>query len=147
MINTYQDLSNKINAEFYSPNNLTEKNILVKPISIDSRTINPGEWFAAIIGPKYDGHQFIDEAVKAKAAGLITNQFQKKHKNIPQIIVKDTTKAIGMIAKAWREQFNIPVIGITGSSGKTSTKEMLVSILKQRFNILATNGNQNNEYA
>lgn len=147
MVCTYQDLAKQINAEFR--NSKSKKNnpdLTVTPISIDSRTIKQKQWFAAIKGPNFDGHDFIKEAIKNNASGLIVNKFQEKYPDIPQIIYPDTTKALGLIAKKWREQFDIPVIGITGSSGKTSTKDMLANILKQRFNILATDGNKNNEY-
>lgn len=114
-------------------------------ISIDSRTLRPGECFAAIIGPQFDGHQFIDAAILAGAGSLLVNR-PIPHASLPQIIVADTTKALGEIASAWRKQFKIPVLGLTGSCGKTGTKEMLASILSQIGPTLATLGNKNNQY-
>ena len=137
---SFKDLAKQINATYHGSDKP------VTSISIESRTVQPKQWFAAIKGPNYDGHDFIPDAIKKGAEGLIVSSYQKKFKNIPQIIVKDTTLGIGQLAKAWREKFDIPVIGITGSTGKTSTKEMLLSILKQRFNVHATDGNYNNEY-
>ena len=137
---SFKDLAKQINATYHGSDKP------VTSISIESRTVQPKQWFAAIKGPNYDGHDFIPDAIKKGAEGLIVNSYQKTFKNTPQIIVKDTTLGIGQLAKAWREKFDIPIIGITGSTGKTSTKEMLLSILKQRFNVHATYGNYNNEY-
>ena len=139
-IPSFKDIAKQINASYKGDEQP------VTSISIDSRTIQPKQWFAAIKGPNFDGHEFIKDAIKNGAAGLIVSSYQDKFKKLPQIVTKDTTLALGEIAKAWRENFDIPVIGITGSTGKTSTKEMLFSILKQRFNVLATVGNYNNEY-
>lgn len=137
---SFKDLATQINATYHGADKP------VTSISIESRTIQPKQWFAAIKGPNYDGHDFIPDAINKGAEGLIVGSHQEKFKNIPQIVVKDTTYGIGQLAKAWREKFDIPVIGITGSTGKTSTKEMLVNILKKRFNVHASYGNYNNQY-
>lgn len=97
-----------------------------KSVSIDSRTIKPGELFIAIKGENFDGHHFVQEAEKKGAiAVLVSNAVDVK---IPQIIVSDTIKAFGELARWHREQFKIPVIAVTGSCGKTTTKTMLASI-------------------
>jgi UDP-N-acetylmuramoyl-tripeptide--D-alanyl-D-alanine ligase len=137
---SFKDLAQQINATYKGDNKS------VKSIGINSRTIKPDQWFAAIKGPNFDGHDFILDAINKGAEGLIVSSYQNKFENIPQIVVENTTLGLGQLAKAWRESFNIPVIGITGSTGKTSIKEMLLSILKQRFNVIATPGNYNNEY-
>lgn len=137
---SFKDIANQIEAQHHG------KDSPVTSVSIDSRTITKGEWFAAITGPNFDGHNFITQAVNKGAAGLILNQYQPKFKHIPQIIYPDTTKALGLIAKRWRQEFKIPVIGITGSCGKTTTKLMLESILKNKFNTLTSPKNYNNEY-
>ncbi len=121
--------------------------------SIDSRTIKKGEIFVAIKGNRSDGHQFLNDVINKDAAGLIINASmkdtlnnidQKKLINKLIIVVDDTLIALRRLATAWRAQFNYPVIGITGSVGKTSTKEMIDNILKLHgLNALASFGNQN----
>ena len=122
-------------------------------VAIDSRLIAKGELFVAIKGNHADGHDFIKEAIKKGAAGLIIQQdkenlLQKldaaERKNLFIILVAKPQAALIQIATAWRAQVTIPIVGITGSIGKTSTKEMLANILKiQGKNYLASQGNQN----
>ena len=99
-------------------------------ISIDSRTVKPGELFIPIKGPNFDGHDFIEEARKKGA--LVLN-------------VKDGNKALQKLAKEQRTKFKIPIIGVTGSVGKTTTKDMLASILAQEKLTLKNEENYNNE--
>jgi UDP-N-acetylmuramoyl-tripeptide--D-alanyl-D-alanine ligase len=114
-------------------------------ISIDSRTIKNGELFIPIIGKTFDGHKFIDSALKKGAAASLTSKKIKLLKSKTIIKVDDTLKAFHHIAKAHKEKFNIPLIGITGSSGKTTTKDMLASILSFAGKTLKTEENYNNE--
>lgn len=111
-------------------------------ISIDSRTIKEGEAFLAIKGDKFDGHNYIDEAVEKGAVCVITEK--AANPAIPVIVVKDTLKALGDIAHFHRKKFDIPLIAVTGSSGKTSTKELTAHILSDKFNVLKTEGTRNN---
>jgi UDP-N-acetylmuramoyl-tripeptide--D-alanyl-D-alanine ligase len=112
-------------------------------VSTDTRTVSSGQLFVALKGPNYDAHNFVQDALKKGAAGVLV---QRKLKiDAPQIIVPDTQLALGRLAAAWRQQFSIPVIAITGSNGKTTVKEMIVSILKQQGSVLSTRGNLNNE--
>lgn len=130
------------------------QNITVKGISIDSRTIGRQEAFMAIKGINYDGHDFIGEVIKKKTDCIIvapphSRKIQqqekfKKDKRITFIEVEDTTKALGDIAHFWRNKFNIPVLAITGSNGKTTTKEMIAWILSKRFKVLKNEGTKNN---
>lgn len=130
------------------------ENITVKGISIDSRTIGPGEAFMAIKGINYDGHDFMGEAIEKKTNCIIVAssrhfkiQRQKraqKDRRITFIEVKDTTKALGDIAHFWRNKFDIPVLAITGSNGKTTAKEMTAWILSKRFKVLKNEGTENN---
>ena len=117
-------------------------------VSIDSRTVKKGEIFIAIKGDRYDGHNFIAEAV-AKGAGCIIaqrNQVLLLGIKLPQavVLVKDTLCALSSLAYCHRKKFGIPVIGITGSNGKTTTKEMLSCLLSSRYNVLKNEGTQNN---
>ncbi len=113
--------------------------------SIDSRTIKRGESFIAIKGKRFDGHDFIDEAIKKGASGIILDKNIKLClRKIAVIKVKDTLKALGDIAANHRRRFDIPVVGITGSNGKTTVKEMLWSILKKRYTVLKNRGTENN---
>ncbi len=119
-------------------------------LSIDSRSIEPGQFFIALPGTQSDGHNFIEQAIKNGAAGIIANQvsLKKLSLNIPDEIivlaVLDTMQALINLAKAWRNTLTIPIVGITGSVGKTSTKGMLESILKAAtINAYVSYQNQN----
>ncbi len=137
-----------------------KKDLSFKGISTDSRTIKKGSLFIPLIGKNYDGHNFIQEAFKRGAVGTLTSKSQipnskfqtnyklqitnyKKDKVI--IKVKDTLNALHNIASSHRKKFKIPIIGVTGSSGKTTTKEMVASVLSQEFKTLKTDENYNNE--
>ncbi len=112
-------------------------------LSIDSRNLRPGQSFIAIHGPNFDGHDFAAEAVEKGVSSLVVER-PIKTLNVPQWIVEDSIHALGEIGKSCRESFKAPIVGITGSSGKTSVKEMLASILRQRGEVLSTKGNYNN---
>jgi len=119
--------------------------ILVSGISSDSRTIKEGELFIPIIGERFDGHDFISEAFKKGASACITNKTIKGTKEKVIVLVNDTTKALGDLAQYYRMKFKIPLVAITGSVGKTTTKDMAASVLGQKLNCLKTQGNFNNE--
>ncbi len=126
------------------PNNLT-----CMGVSIDTRIIKPGELFVALIGENSDGHIRISEAYEKGAAAAIVNQKWFKDNSgsvaFPVIVVKDTLHALGKLAKYHRKRFNIPVIAIGGSNGKTTTKNMTAHLLSQKFSILKTHENFNNQ--
>ncbi len=118
-------------------------------ISTDSRLIREGNLFVALKGEKFDGHDFINVVVKEGATGVIVQNEEKisqvtTGKNVAVIKVSDTLFALGELAHAWRKKLSIPVIGLTGSSGKTTTKEMIAAIISRKKNILKTEGNLNN---
>jgi len=120
----------------------------VSAISIDSRTIKPKEIFIAIKGTNFDGHDFIGAAIKKGAGSVIIQAAGIKlqiPKDIPVIKVKDTTQSLGDIARFQRKKFNIPVIAITGSNGKTTAKEMIAHVLSKRFKVLKNEGTKNNQ--
>ncbi len=120
-------------------------------VSIDSRNIGESELFVAIKGQNFDGHGFIGDLVK-KGIGCFVVESKKvpglnsyKDAKVTCIAVKDTTKALGDLAYFQRKRANVSVIAITGSNGKTTTKEMVARILEQRVDTLSTKGNLNNE--
>lgn len=124
----------------------THPTISFEGLCKDNRNVTAGNLFVAIKGENHDGQQFVDAAFQSGAAAALVNQ--KINSSIPQIIVKDTILALGQIAQYWREQFPIPLIGVTGSNGKTTLKNMIASILlasqKNKNAVLATEGNLNN---
>lgn len=112
-------------------------------VSTDSRNVQPGELFVALTGPNFDGHEFVNDAVSKGVAGVLVSK--QVESGVPQLVVNDTLQALGQLAAAWRKQFSIPVIAVTGSNGKTTVKEMITSILTQQGAVLSTRGNLNNE--
>ena len=116
----------------------------VGEIIIDSRLVKPGDLFAAFKGDKADGHDYI-EAAFAKGASCCLAEHTVEGAGGSLIIVKNVQSAIENIGKACRSSFSIPVIGVTGSVGKTTAKEMIYAVLSQRWNTLKTDGNHNNQ--
>ncbi|MBI2026822.1 MAG: UDP-N-acetylmuramoyl-tripeptide--D-alanyl-D-alanine ligase [Deltaproteobacteria bacterium] len=114
--------------------------ISIEKISTDTRKISQHAAFIALKGENFDGHNF---AKKAIADGAVVCIVEKKI-NEPCIVVASTLKALGVLAKYWRRRFDIPVIAVTGSNGKTSTKEWIFHVLSQKYNVLKTKGNFNN---
>ncbi|MGK7878381.1 MAG: UDP-N-acetylmuramoyl-tripeptide--D-alanyl-D-alanine ligase [Xenococcaceae cyanobacterium] len=116
-------------------------------ITTDTRTLSKGEVFVALRGKKFDGHDFVEMAVEKGAIALITEeQFSETlSKDIPQFQVEDTLEAYQKIARWWRDQFDIPVIAVTGSVGKTTTKELIAAVLSTQGQVLKTQANYNNE--
>ncbi len=112
-------------------------------LSTDTRRIENGNVFVALSGPNFDGHDFVTNAVDAGASAVIVSR--RVDVACPQIIVTDTQSALGEIASKWRDQFDIPLIAVTGSNGKTTVKEMLTAIFSVDNKVLATEGNLNNE--
>ena len=113
-------------------------------ITTDSRDCEPGDLYIALLGDRSNGHHYLQDvdAMDASAA-LISERNSNQELNLYQIIVEDTRKTLGLIANKWRNIFNIPIIAITGSNGKTSTKELLYHVLKDKYNVHATEGNYN----
>lgn len=140
---TIEDIFNLPTAVIYNPDAFKT----VYHVSIDSRNIKKNSLFIAIKGERFDGHNFIDQAVNNGATAILINQkYLKKIKDydIPVITVKDTIIALGNIAKIWRKKLRAKVIGITGSAGKTTTKEILATLLSEKFKVNKTLANNNN---
>lgn len=114
-------------------------------VSTDTRTLEPGDLFVALTGPATDGHQFIPQALRAGAGGLVVSQPVVASLDTPVLRVPDTEVAYGLLARHWRDRFDIPVVGVTGSVGKTTLKEMLAAALSPLGPILKTPASQNNE--
>ncbi len=118
----------------------------LRGVSIDSRTIRRGDIFIAIRGKRLDGHQFLRQAVKGGAGLVIISRKIPFPKDMAVIHVKDTTMALGQIAASYRERFDIPVVAITGSAGKTTTKDMIAAALATKFKVLKNAQTLNNQY-
>jgi UDP-N-acetylmuramoyl-tripeptide--D-alanyl-D-alanine ligase len=119
-------------------------------VSIDTRSIERGQLFVAIAGPNFDAHEFLPRAARAGAAGLLVerDRFQAEGlpSELPVVGVDDCVRALGAVAAAHRARFEGPLVAITGSSGKTTTKEMCAAILGVGAACLQTTGNLNNEF-
>ncbi len=124
-------------------NNVNTENLFIKGISTDTRNIKEGDLFIPIIGENFDGHNFIDVAFQKGAIACIS----QKNINTNNLIINvaDTKEALKDLAMYYRSLFNIPVVALTGSAGKTTTKDMLASCLSIKYNTLKTQGNFNNE--
>ncbi|MGH8117771.1 MAG: UDP-N-acetylmuramoyl-tripeptide--D-alanyl-D-alanine ligase, partial [Rhodanobacteraceae bacterium] len=122
---------------------LTGADADVRGVSTDSRTLESGELFVALVGERHDGHDHLTEAVSRGAAGAIVSR--RVDAALPQIVVADTLHALGDLASAVRAQRDVAVIGITGSNGKTSVKAMAAHILARHGRTHANSGSFNNE--
>ncbi|WP_128895113.1 UDP-N-acetylmuramoyl-tripeptide--D-alanyl-D-alanine ligase [Longirhabdus pacifica] len=114
-------------------------------VTTDSRKVNQNELFVPLIGEKFDGHRYVDIA---HAEGALISLWQEDRGTPPEhnpvIVVKDTLQALQLLARRYREQRNVVVVGVTGSNGKTTTKDMIAAILSMKYNVCKTKGNLNN---
>jgi UDP-N-acetylmuramoyl-tripeptide--D-alanyl-D-alanine ligase len=115
--------------------------------SIDSRSVRPGDLFFALVGPRLDGHMFVNEAMASGAAAVVVQRGSGSFSEAPALIrVKDTTRALQDLGAHVRRARRIKVVGITGSAGKTTAKEMAATVLVERFRTHKNEGNLNNTY-
>ena len=121
---------------------LIGEDINITGVSTDTRKMDEGLLFVALIGESFDPHELIENDQAKKAAAVLVQREVKT--SIPQIIVNDCYKGLQEISASWRKKFSIPVVGVTGSNGKTSVKELIKQILATQGNVLATQGNLNN---
>ena len=127
-------------------------------VSTDSRAVRRGDLFVALRGERFDGHEFVAQAAAAGASAAMVDSrsgIRDSAMQLPLLVVADTLSALGKLAQYWRRQFDIPLVALTGSNGKTTVKEMLAAILREAVNtgsrvpnpeslVLATRGNLNN---
>ncbi len=140
---TLEDLFNIPGSVIFNPDSFRA----VSSIEIDSRKVKRGSLFVAIKGEKFDGHNFVLDAHKKGAAAVVIDSRKLKKfsfLDIPVIAVDDTVKAYGSIASAWRDKLPASVISVTGSNGKTTVKEMIASLLAEKFKVVKTEANNNN---
>ena len=120
-------------------------------VSTDSRTLARGALFVALRGERFDGHLYLDAARERGAAAAMVDEESKstpERARLPLLVVDDTRVSLGRLAAKWRERFDIPLVAVTGSNGKTTVKEMIAAILRAHFGdaqVLATEGNLNND--
>jgi UDP-N-acetylmuramoyl-tripeptide--D-alanyl-D-alanine ligase len=121
--------------------------IPVTGVSIDSRALGVGEAFFAIVGHRLDGHAFLAEAAARGAACLVVHTLPDEvPPNVPLVLVEETTRALGQLGAWHRGRFVIPVVAITGSNGKTTTKELTAAVLATRWEVLRPQGSFNNQW-
>ncbi|NLD48987.1 MAG: UDP-N-acetylmuramoyl-tripeptide--D-alanyl-D-alanine ligase, partial [Clostridiaceae bacterium] len=120
-------------------------NTVFATISTDSRKINNSDLFIPIEGERFDGHDYILSSFASGAAGSLTHKELEPVNDKVLIKVEDTLKALRDLASYYRQKFKIPYVGITGSVGKTSTKDMVSCVLAKQYKVLSTQGNYNNE--
>ncbi|MCU0530766.1 MAG: UDP-N-acetylmuramoyl-tripeptide--D-alanyl-D-alanine ligase [Syntrophales bacterium] len=118
-------------------------------VSTDSRSLAPGSLFVPLAGPRFDGHDYLGRAAGAGAAGVLVERGRESlvkglDPGTAAVSVPDTLRALGDLARLWRSRFAIPVVGVTGSTGKTTTKEMAAAIMGREKNLLKNEGNFNN---
>lgn len=127
---------------------------MVNGLAIDSREVDPGAAFVAFVGATVDGHDFVGAALAAGARALIVTKDSEelrqavtssRRHDVAIVLVRDATAAVQALAAAHRERLLCPTVGVTGSMGKTTTKDFLRSVLGTRMNVVATEGNRNNE--
>jgi UDP-N-acetylmuramoyl-tripeptide--D-alanyl-D-alanine ligase len=139
---TIKELHNMIKIE----NDLSPfANIEIHGVTIDTRKIEKGNLFIPFKGEKTDGHQFVEDALsKGAAAALWQKDVPNPPENLPIIIVEDTLTALQELARSYRSELDVKVIGITGSNGKTTTKDMVTKLLALQYKVQKTEGNFNN---
>jgi UDP-N-acetylmuramoyl-tripeptide--D-alanyl-D-alanine ligase len=144
---TLADLKKLPNSYLVNEPSKSDLNKNVRGISIDSRSQKANQIFWALKGPKFDGHDFIIDAIRSGASAVVINK-SHAHKisamGIPALVVKDSLITLQKLAAQHRRKFSIPVLAITGTNGKTTTKEMIAWILQTKMNVHRTWGNLNN---
>jgi UDP-N-acetylmuramoyl-tripeptide--D-alanyl-D-alanine ligase len=120
--------------------------LVLRGVSIDSRTIRAGELFVAIHGPRFDGHDFLAAAAERGAVAAVVHRDATAPLTLPLVRVEDTTRALGDLARRLRRAADVPVVAITGSVGKTTAKDMTAALLASKGPVLRTEGNLNNRW-
>ncbi|MGZ4875853.1 MAG: UDP-N-acetylmuramoyl-tripeptide--D-alanyl-D-alanine ligase, partial [Candidatus Angelobacter sp.] len=132
-------------AEFVGSKGECDQETVAMGYSIDSRTLNPGDLFIAIAGQHFDGHDYVQAALEKGAAGAIVEAGKQVAGDPLRLLqVEDTLKALQLLGAAARRLWGKPLLAVTGSAGKTTTKEILAHILATRFRVMKSSGNLNN---
>ncbi len=140
----FNDLKQLKDVRFEHCEALFAANVLLGPINTDSRRIRQGEIFWALKGDRFDGHSFVKTAAEKGAVFALVEHSVKTTPDFPLVIVPDSLQALQQLAKIKRQRFAHPVIGLTGSNGKTTAKEMIAHLLSLKWQVLKTEGNLNN---
>jgi UDP-N-acetylmuramoyl-tripeptide--D-alanyl-D-alanine ligase len=122
---------------------LTGRDVAFGTVTTDTRALGSGALFVAIAGDRFDGNDFVAEAHAKGASGALVSRLAESP--LPQVEVGDTRRAFGMMARAWRRNFDVPVVAVTGSAGKTTVKQLIAAILGVRKRVCVTQGNLNND--
>ena len=139
---TIQELLEAVDGTLLGQGDLSRT---VSQVDTDSRDIHPGSLFIPLVGERFDGHAYLDAALEAGAAGCLTARpWPERREDRFYIQVADTEKALGDLARWYKDRFQIPCIGVTGSVGKTTAKDMIAAVLGVKYKVLKTEGNFNN---
>src|SRR5438445_7642972 len=135
-------------AEFVSASGSYDGNVIAQRYSIDSRTIQPGDLFFAVRGERLDGHDFVEAALAKGAAGAVVaaDQISRFTGGSHLLTVAETLPALQTLGAAVRRIWGKTLIGVTGSAGKTTTKEAIAKVLGRKFGVLKSEGNLNNHF-
>lgn len=140
---TVRDLLTAVGGTLIGPETSLDRT--VSGVDTDSRDIHPGSLFLPLVGERFDGHAYIGSALEAGAAGCLTAREPERYQEGRFYIrVEDTQRALRDLAFWYKEQFRIPFVGVTGSVGKTTAKDMIASVLSVKYKVLKTEGNFNN---
>ena len=140
---TVRDLLTAVGGTLIGPETSLDRT--VSGVDTDSRDIHPGSLFLPLVGERFDGHAYIGAALEAGAAGCLTAREPERYQEGRFYIrVEDTQRALRDLAFWYKEQFRIPFVGVTGSVGKTTAKDMIASVLSVKYKVLKTEGNFNN---
>ena len=138
------DIARMCDGELY---NISHGDIVIKGVSTDSRTVEEGNLYIPIVGEKFDGHDFAFDALDKGAAAIIWEKKRFLPRNdLPVIIVEDSFKAMTTLARSYRLSLKCKVVALTGSNGKTTTRDIITGLLKQKYKVQYTKKNFNNEY-
>lgn len=140
---TLSEICQAVNGRWLVPP--VDELITISGVTTDSRTVAIRNLYIPIVGETFDGHDFIDQAFAKEAICTLSSKILEPSVEQNVIIVADTKLALGMLAKYYRSLFDIPIVAVTGSVGKTSTKEMLFSVLSEKYVVHKTGGNFNND--
>ncbi|WP_250227381.1 UDP-N-acetylmuramoyl-tripeptide--D-alanyl-D-alanine ligase [Anaeropeptidivorans aminofermentans] len=134
-----KQIAEAVKGEIYN----NDESLIIEGVSTDTRKSIENKLFIPIKGPNFDGHLFLHMAIEKRASCLLSEI--RINTQLPYILVEDSNKAIMDLAAYYRKMFNIPIVAVTGSAGKTSTKDLTAEVLSEKYKVLKTDGNLNNE--